>query len=107
MKPANVLFLVFPPPPPPLPSGIDPSVLIFTSCLQAAYHDIYWATGDGGPQTDTENSGQDTTNLLGSIMRISVPSDGTGYEIPSGNLASEAGVVAVTMLILHRVSHPR
>ncbi|CAM9937070.1 unnamed protein product, partial [Hapterophycus canaliculatus] len=51
---------------------------------------IYWATGDGGPQTDPNNTGQDTTNLLGSVIRISVPSDGTGYVIPSGNLASPA-----------------
>ncbi|CAM9548065.1 unnamed protein product [Ectocarpus sp. 6 AP-2014] len=56
----------------------------------ASYHDIYWTTGDGASQTDPENHGQDTTNLLGSVMRISVPADGTGYEIPTGNLASPA-----------------
>lgn len=49
-------------------------------------HDIYWATGDAGPQTDPLNRGQDTTNMLASIIRVSVPSDGNGYEIPSGNL---------------------
>eukprot|EP00904_Undaria_pinnatifida_P003872 jgi/Undpi1/13486/HiC_scaffold_8.g03145.m1 len=52
------------------------------------YHDLYWTTGDGGPQTDSLNTGQDTTNMLGSMIRISVPSDGTGYNIPSGNLGS-------------------
>ncbi|CAN0331815.1 unnamed protein product, partial [Scytosiphon promiscuus] len=51
-----------------------------------ASHDLFWAIGDGGPQTDPSNTGQDTANLLGSIVRISVPSDGTGYTIPSGNL---------------------
>ncbi|CAN0412087.1 unnamed protein product, partial [Ectocarpus fasciculatus] len=56
----------------------------------ASYHDIYWTTGDGASQTDPENNGQNTTNLLGSMMRISVPSNGTGYEIPTGNLASPA-----------------
>ncbi|CAM9813863.1 unnamed protein product, partial [Laminaria digitata] len=51
-------------------------------------HDLYWTTGDGGPQTDNLNTGQDTTNLLGSMIRITVPSDGTGFTIPSGNLGS-------------------
>ncbi|CAM9759383.1 unnamed protein product [Scytosiphon promiscuus] len=55
-----------------------------------ANHDLYWAVGDGGPQMDIYNAGQDTTNHLGSIIRISVPSDGTGYVSPSGNLASPA-----------------
>ena len=45
--------------------------------------------GDSGPHLDTGNNAQDTTTLHGSIIRISVPSDGTGYTIPSGNLGSE------------------
>ncbi|CAM9733940.1 unnamed protein product, partial [Ectocarpus sp. 12 AP-2014] len=49
------------------------------------YQDLYWTTGDGGPQTDPENHSQDDTTMLGAMMRISVPSDGTGYTIPSGN----------------------
>ncbi|CAN0318172.1 unnamed protein product, partial [Ectocarpus sp. 12 AP-2014] len=49
------------------------------------YSDLYWTTGDGGPQTDPENHSQDETTMLGAMMRISVPSDGTGYTIPSGN----------------------
>ncbi|CAN0557331.1 unnamed protein product, partial [Laminaria digitata] len=48
-------------------------------------HDLYWTVGDGGPLTDDLNTGQDTTNLLGSMIRITVPSDGTGFTIPSGN----------------------
>ncbi|CAN0185642.1 unnamed protein product, partial [Hapterophycus canaliculatus] len=51
---------------------------------------LYWSTGDSGPQTDPDNNGQNTDNLLGSIIRISVPSEGTGYLIPSGNLDSES-----------------
>ncbi|CAN0441744.1 unnamed protein product [Pylaiella littoralis] len=54
------------------------------------FHQVYWTTGDGGPQTDTDNTGQDTSNLLGSMMRIAVPSDGTGYRVPNGNLPSPA-----------------
>eukprot|EP00903_Cladosiphon_okamuranus_P020570 g18881.t1 len=56
----------------------------------AASHDLYWSTGDGGPQEDPLNTGQDTTNLLGSIIRVSVPPDGRGYSIPSGNLGGTA-----------------
>ncbi|CAM9268154.1 unnamed protein product, partial [Hapterophycus canaliculatus] len=52
------------------------------------HQDLYWATGDGGPQTDPDNNGQNVENLLGSIIRISVPSNDTGYLIPSGNLDS-------------------
>lgn len=65
--------------------------LLLSPISQAASHDLYWATGDGGPQQDPLNTGQDTSNTLGSIIRISVPADGTGYTIPSGNLASERG----------------
>lgn len=89
---SHSLCLSLPPAPPSSPFSGTCSFLCTLAAFQAAYHDIYWTTGDGGPQTDTENSGQDTTNLLGSMMRISVPSDGTGYEIPSGNLPSETGV---------------
>ncbi|CAN0382047.1 unnamed protein product [Pylaiella littoralis] len=54
----------------------------------ASSHDVYWTTGDGGPQTDYTNQAQDNTNMLGSMMRITVPSGaGTGYTSPSGNLA--------------------
>ncbi|CAM9165509.1 unnamed protein product [Scytosiphon promiscuus] len=52
----------------------------------AGSQDLYWSTGDAGPQTDPDNNGQNTDNLFGSIIRISVPADGIGYTIPSGNL---------------------
>ncbi|CAM9715370.1 unnamed protein product, partial [Ectocarpus fasciculatus] len=47
--------------------------------------DLYWTTGDGGPQTDPDNHSQDPNTMLGAMMRITVPSDGSGYTIPSGN----------------------
>lgn len=53
---------------------------------QATSHELYWSTGDGGPQTDPLNVGQDTSNLLGSMIRIAVPTDGVGYTIPDGNV---------------------
>ncbi|CAM9143199.1 unnamed protein product, partial [Hapterophycus canaliculatus] len=56
----------------------------------AAFHDLYWSIGDSGAQEDPDNNAQNTTNHLGSMIRISVPSDGSGYEIPSGNLPSPA-----------------
>lgn len=49
-------------------------------------HDIYWSAGDSGPQTDPEKHGQNVNNLHSTIARISVPSTGTGYSIPAGNL---------------------
>lgn len=52
---------------------------------QSDPQDLYWTTGDGGPQTDYENHSQDTQTMLGAMMRITVPSDGSGYTIPSGN----------------------
>lgn len=54
---------------------------------QAAYHDLYWSVGDGGPQNDPFDNAQDLTVLHGSIVRISVPSSATGsnYTIPAGN----------------------
>ncbi|CAM9680684.1 unnamed protein product [Pylaiella littoralis] len=59
----------------------------------ASSHDVYWTTGDGGPQTDYTNQAQDNTNMLGSMMRITVPSGaGTGYTSPSGNLAGARGM---------------
>ena len=53
--------------------------------LQANYHDLYWAVGDAGPQEDPNDHGQRTDILFGSMVRISVPSDGTGYQVPSNN----------------------
>lgn len=67
--------------------------MLSVSPTQAAYHDIYWSNGDSASQLDPENNGQDTSNHLGSMIRISVPSDGTGYLIPTGNLPSESNGV--------------
>lgn len=59
---------------------------------QGTFNDLYWTTGDGGPQTDPYGASQNVTNLLGSMIRISVPtvagytsSDGLPYAIPAGN----------------------
>lgn len=56
---------------------------------QGSSHDIYWAIGDGGPQTDPLGTGQNTSNILAAIIRVSVPSgtstSDVGYTIPSGN----------------------
>ena len=56
-----------------------------TKISQAEHHDLYWALGDGGPQFDREGHGQRTDVLFGKVVRISVPSRGSGYEVPSGN----------------------
>ncbi|CAM9182128.1 unnamed protein product, partial [Laminaria digitata] len=57
------------------------------------HHEIYWSTGDGGPQTDPYEEAQTDTNMLGSMMRILVPSEWSadGYNIPSGNLKDVKG----------------
>lgn len=52
---------------------------------KADYHDLYWAIGDSGPQEDPFDNGQRTDNHFGTVVRISVPSSGTGYEVPNGN----------------------
>ncbi|WP_155317902.1 PQQ-dependent sugar dehydrogenase [Desulfosarcina alkanivorans] len=50
---------------------------------------LYVGLGDGGSGGDPLNSGQDTTTLLGSILRIDVRSDetdpGLNYRIPTDN----------------------
>lgn len=54
---------------------------------QNAFNDLYWSSGDGGPQTDPYDHAQDETLLIGSVLRISVSSteENVGYEIPPGN----------------------
>ena len=59
--------------------------LLYTKTPQAEYHDLYWAMGDGGPQEDPNDHGQRTDVLFGTVVRISVPSKGSGYEVPSDN----------------------
>ena len=58
---------------------------------QAEYHDLYWAQGDGGPQQDPKNHGQRTDVFYGTVVRISVPSEGSSYEVPIDNYP-EAGI---------------
>jgi uncharacterized repeat protein (TIGR03806 family) len=46
---------------------------------------LYIGLGDGGGGGDPQETGQDTTNLLGSMLRIDVIGTGAGYNIPGGN----------------------
>jgi uncharacterized repeat protein (TIGR03806 family) len=46
---------------------------------------LYIGLGDGGGGGDPNETGQDTTNLLGSMLRIDVIGTGAGYDIPAGN----------------------
>jgi len=46
---------------------------------------LYIGFGDGGGGGDPEETGQDTTRLLGSFVRIDVIGTGAGYTIPQGN----------------------
>ena len=57
---------------------------------------LYWGMGDGGGAGDPEQSGQDPTDLLGSILRIDpdvAPEDTSGiaYAIPNGNPFAAGG----------------
>ncbi|CAM9347041.1 unnamed protein product [Scytosiphon promiscuus] len=65
--------------------GFKPSAFVTPI---SGWNDLYWGVGDGGPAGDTSGSGQNMTNLLGNMIRISVPSSPTEtikYEIPLGN----------------------
>ncbi len=48
---------------------------------------LYIASGDGGSAGDPQGNAQNTTNLLGAILRINVdqPANGLNYSIPSDN----------------------
>ncbi len=46
---------------------------------------LYIGLGDGGGGGDPRETGQDTTNLLGSMLRIDVIGTGAGYNIPATN----------------------
>ena len=46
---------------------------------------LYIGLGDGGGANDPRETGQDTTNLLGSMLRIDVIGTGAGYNIPASN----------------------
>jgi hypothetical protein len=47
--------------------------------------DLYIGLGDGGSEGDPQGHGQDRTELLGSLLRISVNADGAGYTAPADN----------------------
>ena len=46
---------------------------------------LYIGMGDGGPQFDPDNRGQDPGSLLGKMLRIDVESDISPYAIPDDN----------------------
>jgi glucose/arabinose dehydrogenase len=47
---------------------------------------LYIGLGDGGSANDPEGHGQDTTTLLGTLLRLDpTPSGGAQYTIPAGN----------------------
>jgi uncharacterized repeat protein (TIGR03806 family) len=46
---------------------------------------LYYGLGDGGSGGDPENHAQDTTDLLGSMLRLDVRGTGAGYAIPGDN----------------------
>jgi glucose/arabinose dehydrogenase len=53
---------------------------------------LYVSTGDASPHGDTLGTGQDTTDLLGAILRIDPrPSGEAPYTVPSGNPFSADG----------------
>ncbi|MEE4163910.1 MAG: PQQ-dependent sugar dehydrogenase [Woeseiaceae bacterium] len=46
---------------------------------------LYFGLGDGGSGNDPNRRAQDTTRLLGSMLRIDVNGTGAGYDIPPDN----------------------
>ena len=46
---------------------------------------LYFGLGDGGSGGDPISSAQDTTDLLGSLLRLDVDTAGAPYEIPASN----------------------
>lgn len=57
---------------------------------------LYIALGDGGSGGDPLNSGQDTSTLLGNILRIdvrSLPDTGLAYGIPQDNPFIDSGTI--------------
>lgn len=65
---------------------------LYNKSKQEDFNDLYWNSGDGGPQEDRTGASQNLNNLLGSMMRISMPSfdgyessTGLPYAIPTGN----------------------
>jgi glucose/arabinose dehydrogenase len=58
---------------------------------------LYYAIGDGGSGNDPQNNGQDTTTLLGSILRLDIDNDyfagdeAKNYAVPPSNPFAEIG----------------
>ena len=46
---------------------------------------LYFGLGDGGGSNDPRERSQDTTNLLGAMLRLDVSGAGPGYTIPADN----------------------
>lgn len=55
----------------------------------ATFNSLYWSNGDGGSQTDPLNNGQNTGNLLSTMVRIDVSQGSDEYQIPNGNIGGE------------------
>ena len=59
---------------------------------------LYIASGDGGSGGDPQNNAQNTSSLLGKILRIDIDGDGfpndanRNYAVPSGNPFAGEGV---------------
>jgi uncharacterized repeat protein (TIGR03806 family) len=81
--------------PSPIGAGSVEQVLL-TIDQYAANHDggdvafgpdgyLYVGFGDGGGAGDPQSTGQDTTRLLGSFLRLDVIGTGAGYDIPADN----------------------
>lgn len=52
---------------------------------------LYYGLGDGGLADDPFDSGQDPTDLFGSILRLDVSGDAPGYAIPEDNPFADGG----------------
>jgi hypothetical protein len=52
---------------------------------------LYIATGDGGDANDPHNNAQNTTNLLGKMLRIDVSGNNAGYSIDPSNPFAGSG----------------
>ena len=46
---------------------------------------LYFGVGDGGSANDPNNRAQDTTSLLGAMLRLDVSGAGPGYDVPADN----------------------
>lgn len=67
---------------------------------------LYIALGDGGSGGDPEENGQDTSTLLGSILRIdpTTPAGGKAYGIPADNPFADGG--GAPEIFLYGVRNP-